>query len=432
MRETRIARTRIGSARSAYTTLVRARRSLDLTPSGRHVSAMRNQNFAASSARFFPILLVLLFSTLTAGCFALKERIEGTNYAAEGAPFIADDAPIVPSNADLPRQEDLIHRIVLVGDAGVPMDSEPVLASLGRWADVYPDDTTVLFLGDNVYPAGIEEDAVEEGEEILRKQVASTSATRIFIPGNHDWGHLGDDRLLRQQAYLDANGIEFIPRDGCPGPTLRTILPPVPGVTRGISTIVFDIDPWYFAEDGLPKCQDVKTPEALAAEISTLLNENASQWLIVGAHHPLKTGGPHGGFSRGAVADFLTGAVFLIFGTLQDTYEEGYREIFAPIEAALAESPPDFYVAGHDHNLQILEGGAHAGMQIVSGAGATQRVRGGHVTDIEGTLFAHGHPGFVVIDVVRDTSSDGKERAFVHVVLAEQDAPAVSMDGGAP
>jgi len=83
---------------------------------------------------------------LSTGCFALHSRIEGTNFGAEDAPFIADSAPQIESNAALPEQAGLIHRVVLVGDAGVPMDSEPVLESLGRWADVYePDVSTADF-----------------------------------------------------------------------------------------------------------------------------------------------------------------------------------------------------------------------------------------------------------------------------------------------
>jgi len=377
--------------------------------------------------RLKTLVALVAAASLSTGCFALQSRIEGANYAAASAPFISEGAPRIESSAALPIQPDLIHRVVLLGDAGVPMDSEPVLASLTRWADVYPDNTSVLFLGDNVYPAGVEEDAVAEGEEILRKQIAATNATRVFIPGNHDWGHVGKDRLLRQQAYLDANGIEFIPRDGCPGPVLRTLVPALPGGARGISAIVFDIDPWYFGEEGLPSCAGSKTPEALAAELGELLAAHQEQWLLVGAHHPLQTGGPHGGFSRGAVGDFITGIIFLVFGTLQDTHEEGYRAIMTPIEAALAAAPPAFYVAGHDHNLQVLEGGDVAGYQIVSGAGSTQRVRGGHVTNIDGTLFAHGHAGFVVIDFV---SVADTEQAYLHVIETGQDAPVFSMHVG--
>jgi hypothetical protein len=364
---------------------------------------------------------------LATGCFTLPNRIEGPNYSEVEPPYIAERAPRIAPAPELPalaEPEGLIHRVLLVGDAGVPMESEPVLASLGRWGNVYPKRTTVLFLGDNVYPNGIEADAVAEGEEILRKQIDATRATRVFVPGNHDWGRPGTDRLLRQQAYLDANGIELLPRDGCPGPVLRPIVPPSDG-SRGISAIVFDIDPWYFGKDHVAQCPDSRTPEELGAKIGELLRAHPEQWLIVGSHHPFVTGGPHGGYTRGAIADFITSVIRLIFGTLQDTYEEGYREIMTPVEAALASSPPTLYAAGHDHNLQVLEGQGLATVQVVSGAGSTQRVRGGHVTHIESTLFAHGHGGFVAVDFVRAVEG---ERALLHVVETASDTPVFSMD----
>ncbi len=374
--------------------------------------------------RWKSLLALVATTSLLSGCLALPERLEGTNYSVADPPFIAEGAARIEPGAGLPEQENLVHRVVLIGDAGVPMESEPVLTSLTQWADRYPEKTTVLFLGDNVYPAGVEEGAVAEGEEILRKQISATTAARVFVPGNHDWGHVGTDRLLRQQAYVDASEAEFMPRDGCPGPVLRPLSAPGEGSTRGISAILFDIDPWYFGTETVGDCPGNKTPEELAAELTEMLKANQGQWLLVGAHHPLRTGGPHGGLTRGAVADLLTGMIYLIFGTLQDTYEDGYRAIMAPIETALASAPPTLYVAGHDHNLQVLEGGEYASLQIVSGAGATIRVRDGHVTDIPGTLFAHGHAGFMVFDVIGTPEG---ERALLHVVETENDAPVFSM-----
>lgn len=373
------------------------------------------------------LLTALLALSFSSGCLAPPNRIDGTNYSAEDDPFIASHAQRIRASDELPQQPNLIQRVVLIGDSGVPMDSEPVLAALTHWAEVDPTRTTVVFLGDNVYPAGIEKDSVAEGEEIMRKQISATSALRIFIPGNHDWGHVGTDRLLRQQAYVDANGAEFMPRDGCPGPTLRTIVPPTTGISRGISVIAFDIDPWYFGEASVGECPGNKTPEDLGVELAKLLAENQDQWLVVAAHHPVRTGGPHGGFSRGALFDFVTGVIYYISGTLQDTVEEKYQTIMAPIEAGLASAPPTLYAAGHDHNLQVLEGDQLADYQIVSGAGSTIRVRDGHVTDIDGTLFAHGHAGFVVVDFIR--SSVG-EKALLHVVETDHTAPVFSMEIG--
>jgi hypothetical protein len=56
-------------------------------------------------------------------------------------------------------------------------------------------------------------------------------------------------------------------------------------------------------------------------------------------------------------------------------------------------------VAGHDHSLQLIEGGDAARLLVVSGAASAGQITG--VTAIDGTLFAHAHPGFVVFDFFR-------------------------------
>lgn len=363
-------------------------------------------------------------------CAALPERLEGTNYVAESAPFVAASVEALTPEAALPQRQGLVHRVLLIGDAGVPRESEPVLETLRVWGDAHPNDTTVLYLGDNVYPSGLEKDDRPHGERVLRAQLEASDAHKIFVPGNHDWGfpYQGSDRVLRQQAYVEANGAEFLPRDGCPGPAYRELVPTDDNGRRGVALILIDIDPWFTEEAERPICPGAETPQELAEQLATLLERHREQWLIVGAHHPLRTGGPHGGFTRGWLADFVTGTIFLIYGSLQDAYEEGYRAIMLPIEEALASAPPLVYAAGHDHNLQILEGNGHARFQIVSGAGATDRVRGGSVTDIEGTLFAHGHPGFMALDIVRTPSG---ERALLYVVETGKPDPVLQLDLGA-
>jgi hypothetical protein len=385
----------------------------------------------ASMTRIAIRTLVLAVSLALAGCAALPERIEGTNHGADSAPFVAAGVEALEPDAALPRNEALVHRVLLVGDAGVPQESEPVLEALGVWGDAHPERTTVLFLGDNLYPAGLEEDDLPRGEAVLQAQLDASAARKIFVPGNHDWGFpaQGADRVLRQQAYVEAHAAAFLPRDGCAGPAYRELLAADGNDTRGLGLILIDIDPWFVEEAQRPSCPGADTPKALAAQLTTLLERHREQWLIVGAHHPLRTGGPHGGFTRGWLADAVTGTMFLIYGSLQDAYEDGYRAIMAPIEEALASAPPLLFAAGHDHNLQVLEGGGHADFQVVSGAGATDRVRGGHVTDIEGTLFAHGHPGFMALDIER---TPGGERAMLYVIETGKARPVLAMELSAP
>ena len=363
-----------------------------------------------------------------AGCAALPERISGPNYSADALPFVAESVEPLEPDAALPRIEDgLVHRVLLVGDAGIPRESEPVLEALTDWGNAHPDETTILYLGDNLYPAGLEEDDRERGEAILLAQVEASSAAKVFVPGNHDWGfpHQGTDRVVAQQEFVESHGAAFLPRDGCAGPSYRQLVPPGRGGSRGIGLILIDIDPWFAKEEARASCPDAETPQELADQLFRLLVTHREQWLIVGAHHPIRTGGPHGGFSRGRIGDAITGLILLIYGSLQDAYEEGYRAIMQPIESALASAPPLVFAAGHDHNLQVLEGGELAGFLIVSGAGATDRVRGGYVTNIEGTLFAHGHPGFMALDIVQ---RDGVERAELHVVETGKERPVFSLD----
>ena len=377
-------------------------------------------------------MLALATAATLAGCAAaLPERIEGTNYDAASAPFLAAGIGALEPDARLPHSEALVHRVLLVGDAGVPQESEPVLEAVGLWGDAHPERTTVLFLGDNLYPAGLEEDDLPRGEAVLQAQLDASAAHEIFLPGNHDWGFPaeGVDRVLRQQAYVEARGAGFLPRDGCPGPVYHPLVPRVNDASPGLGLILIDIDPWFVPEETRPSCPGAETPKALADQLSTLLEHHHGEWLIVAAHHPLRTGGPHGGFSRGWLADTITGALFLVYGSLQDAYEEGYRAIMLPIEEALAGAPPLLFAAGHDHNLQVLDGNGHARFQLVSGAGATDRVRGGYVTSIEGTLFAHGHPGFMALDIER--TPDG-ERALLYVIETGKARPVLTMDLGAP
>jgi len=370
---------------------------------------------------------VAFAATAAASCAALPDRLEGPNYPASGAPFIASAVTQSSEASRIPANGELVHRLLLVGDAGVPRESEPVLESVQQWGSVQPDRTTVLYLGDNLYPSGLESDDRERGEAVLRAQLDASTAHKIFVPGNHDWGfpHQGAERVLAQQAFIEAHDAAFLPREGCPGPVYRELSAANPQGSRGLGVILIDIDPWFLDPSLRPDCPDADTPADLARQLRALLEAHRDQWLVVGAHHPLRTGGPHGGFSRGALADAITGTLLLVYGSLQDSYEEGYRAIMAPVEAALAAAPPLLFAAGHDHNLQVIEGGDHARWLAVSGAGATERVRGGYVTAIEGTVFAHGHPGFMALDIVRTPAG---ERAFLSVIETGIEEPVFQLE----
>jgi hypothetical protein len=96
---------------------------------------------------------------------------------------------------------------------------------------------------------------------------------------------------------------------------------------------------------------------------------------------------------------------------VQDLIEPGYREMIRVLSEALAENPPLAVVGGHDHSLQVLDGGDEARLVVISGAAS----RVTRVTSLESTLFAHAHRGFVVFDFYQ---SEAKREGIllVHVV----------------
>jgi hypothetical protein len=337
-----------------------------------------------------------------------------------GSDFVADRDPYRrEGHVDPERLEgEPIYRLLLAGDGGAAVENDPTLSLLGEWGDVRPERTAAIFLGDNIYPAGLQSDDRAQGERILRRQIGSTRARKVFIPGNHDWGFTGVQRLSpgvlgNQQAFLDSQahlGVDFEPEDGCPGPSALELVEPGGLLPGGLTVLVLDLHWWLLAESERPVCEGIADTAAFLERFRSELKDRRTENVIVVAHHPIRSGGTHGGFTRGFWFD-LGVSIFYRLYTVQDLIEPGYREMVRVLSEALAEHPPLAVVGGHDHSLQVLDGGDEARLVVVSGA-ASRITR---VTSLESTLFAHAHLGFVVFDFHRALGKpDGV--LLVHVV----------------
>ena len=131
-----------------------------------------------------------------------------------------------------PAQVDSINqRIFLIGDAGELLgNKQPVVEWVRQHADLNDEKTTIIFLGDNIYPLGLPmegEPTYAESKKILDAQidlVKGKKAKAYFVLGNHDWknGKLGGwQQALNQENYingLEQKNIQAYPQDGCPGP----------------------------------------------------------------------------------------------------------------------------------------------------------------------------------------------------------------------
>jgi hypothetical protein len=327
-----------------------------------------------------------------------------------------------PAPTLAPAGDQLRQRVLLIGDAGKPQQGEPVLRVLEQWAGQTPGRTTVVFLGDNVYEKGVlapEHPGHAQSAGYLQAQldaVRRSGARAFFVPGNHDWGKGGEGgraALARQEELvrreLPGSG-GLWPAAGCPGPAALDL--------DGLRLIALDTQWWLQREPVSAAHCPCPDSAAVLAELARLLASAGDRQVLVLAHHPLATHGPHGGFldwrdhlfparrlhRRLWVPLPVLGSLYPLTRKLrpspQDLASPPYRAMRAALRGVLSRHPPLLYAAGHDHNLQVLEGDAASAFYLVSGAGAAVKMTA--VTHGDDTLFAHLHPGFMAVDLLRD------------------------------
>jgi hypothetical protein len=335
----------------------------------------------------------------------------------------------------VPAAADIAETLFLIGDAGKPAPSgDPVLTALTQEASRDPGRNTVVFLGDNVYPRGVPDSASPDRKEAERRLLAQVAAVRkagvpaIFVPGNHDWdaqGPGGWDAIRRQQSLLAGAGGEVVllPEGGCPGPAVRDI-------GKGLRLIVLDTQWWLQAGPkpgpSGPGCvpdSETGITDSLAGAVATA----GDRKVIVAAHHPLVSGGPHGGhfgwkdhvFPLRELVSWLwvplpvLGSIYPLarqHGVSSQDYSAGVnRRMRTAIERALAEHPPLVYVSGHEHTLQVMTGGA-ARYLLVSGTGTYHH--SSRVSWLTPTRYASSSAGYMRLDLLRD----GRVRLGVRAV----------------
>jgi len=353
-----------------------------------------------------PIAIFIIAVSLTTACSHVK-------------PYYRSD-DLKPTNISI-NQDEIRHRVLLIGDAGDPEINGGVLLLLQQWASLIPQRTTIIFLGDNIYPEGMPEKNDPnraEAESRLMAQIGviqQSSANAIFIPGNHDWAKgkpSGESAVKRQEKFINSilpGNDNMLPGDACPGPAKVDL--------DGLRIIALDT-PWWFQDySHLSKdhCYP-DTKEAIVTKLKLLLQETpAGSKVIVVGHHPLISYGPRGGvftwkdhlFPLTRLVNWLwiplpgIGSLYPLSRStfLKDKNDMGspeYRNFKDHLLKAFHARKPLLYAAGHDHTLQVLDGGDAADYLLVSGAGSEDKIydvrHGGE------TLFAHSHAGFMAVD----------------------------------
>jgi hypothetical protein len=333
-------------------------------------------------------------------------------------------AHIIPPTTVAPvSRGEVAASVFLIGDAGAPKRSgEPVLQALTRALEHHPDSTLILFLGDNAYPVGLPDSADRTFLEIARRLLAQVDFARqvpvLFVPGNHDWhasGRGGWESIRREGRFIaraSEGHARLLPADGCPGPEVVD----APG---GIRLVLLDTEWWLFPHEkpGEGSACATHTAQEVVARLRQVLGRSAGRPVIVAGHHPILSGGPHGGYF--SLSDHLfplrvlNSALFLplpIIGSAypiarslgisaEDLSSGPYRRFRTALDSAFACAPPAIYASGHEHGLQLLDRGRPP-LLAVSGAGIA-----GHESSLQRlpeTRLASSSGGFMRVDLLRD------------------------------
>ena len=298
-------------------------------------------------------------------------------------------------------QEDTVQaRIVVIGDAGSfhkdanGKDRHYVVSAVKKTVPI-DAKTTIIYVGDNLYYTGLPNEmlpyydirrAVLDSQALIAK---GTKAKVYFMPGNHDWNREGPggwEAIKREQRYIDnepTDNVQFFPKDGCPGPV------EVP-INKDITLIIVDSQWWLqaYEKPGIESDCSAKTREEVISQLDDILERNAQKLVLFAEHHPFKSYGIHGGYFtiKQHIFPFtemkknlyiplpVLGSIYPItrsvFGTVQDLHSPQYENMIRDLQGVLKKYPNVIYIAGHEHNLQLIKDSSS--YYLISGAGTNK------------------------------------------------------------
>jgi hypothetical protein len=330
------------------------------------------------------------------------------------------------------EQDSIVSRTILIGDAG-EVDSAQVRVLRSAAAHVLSGKTTVLFLGDNVYPTGMALPGTPEEQHtqaILRSQfepMRANDAKVYFLPGNHDWDRSGSAGLIKQQAAWKFirdqrdSGLTLLPPNGCPDPQEIALSP-------DLTIIVFDSEWWLFPFEKTSKaagCSCNTATEVLAA-FDRIRRRNSGKVILLASHHPFQSYGNHGGhftlmqhlfplreINRALFVPLpVIGSLFVlartIFPAKEDLRHPAYKRMIDRTDSVFGGYKNLIHIAGHEHGLQFI---ARDGKyQVVSGSGAKHS----HVVKGMYAQYADASSGYVLADQLAD-----KNMRFVYYKVTD-------------
>lgn len=318
-----------------------------------------------------------------------------------------------------------LYSVYALGDAGeINEQSKAVLEEL---KSITADDMqpgTVIFLGDNIYPAGLpaeqNTEANREAKSILMNQINGLKNYKgkiVFIPGNHDWNEFragGLEAIRRESDFLDNVDplhIQLLPKNGCGGPEVIEL-------NDQLVMLILDSQWWiqdWTKESHINEGCAVHSKEEFMKTFHDLVAHYKDKQIIVALHHPLYTQGSHGGhftlknhlFPLTAAVKWLylplpvIGSIHpfyrTIFGHSQDLKNRRYSSLRDDLLNNLDDAGHIIFLSGHEHCLQyIMKSGNH---YLVSGAGSKQTP----IANDEDLIYGHKSGGFMELNFYKNS-----------------------------
>lgn len=346
------------------------------------------------------ILFHLIFILLASCAFGQK-------------PFI--DKSEIPWTQDS-VQSQISYTVYLVGDAGEPIVDEKTscMSLLKNHLSIAAKNSSVIFLGDNIYPDGMVEKSspnranAEKSIEGQLNTLDSFKGSVFFIPGNHDWSRWSRDGwegVKREEDYIEAKlnrGNVFNPDNGCPGPV---------EIHLNDSVVLIIIDSqWWLHEYDKPHGEEdscsISNELDFIDELTSVIENNQDKKIIVTGHHPIFSNGNHGGYFSAKDHLFpltsffpnlyiplpVLGSIHPFYrkriGHIQDINNPRYQLLKEKLLGAFELHDNLIYAAGHEHNLQYFEHNKQH--YIVSGSGSKTK----YVAKKKGASFTYAEQGF--------------------------------------
>lgn len=348
--------------------------------------------------------------------------LAGGAFVAMGFTRMMADPPVdLPEfeGVPLPQPDDVDAVVFLLGDAGATTpDRSPLLPALSadveRWSTALGQDSavSVVFLGDLVYPLGVRDrthpdfpsDSIRLWSQIRLlggEKARARGSTGLFLPGNHDWGstsgEVGRERIGNLAAQLDAARdagfpVALYPPAGQPGPTMREL-------RSDLRLILMDTH-WFL------QTRSGRERAAFFDRLGEMIGSAGERNVVLAAHHPFRSAGPHGlflpGYHAGGVAYLLKKSGTLVQDLNSPVYEEflgGLRGLFERLGTR-----PLVFAGGHDHSLQVLESRSDHDprFSLVSGAGS----KISSIGYVPGLAWAASRPGYMMLVARRDGGVD--------------------------